>query len=108
MQIATWKELVRFSAEKMTKTSLFDTSRFFCDVYGFEAGQSQKPHAHEGSDKVYVVLEGKARVRVGTEEKDLSAGQSALAPAGSDHGVTNPGPDRLTMMVFMAPKPSHG
>lgn len=105
MQIASFKEMVKFSAEKMTKTSLFDTPRFFCDVYGFEPGQAQKPHAHDGSDKVYVVLEGRARVRVGTEEKELSAGQSALAPAGSDHGVTNPGPDRLALLVFMAPKP---
>jgi mannose-6-phosphate isomerase-like protein (cupin superfamily) len=105
MQIASWKELVKFSSEKMTKTGLFDTPRFFCDVYGFEPGQSQKAHSHGESDKVYYVLEGKAKVRVGSEEKELVAGQAALAPAGPDHGVTNPGPERLTMLVFMAPKP---
>ena len=105
MLTASWKDKVRYASDKMTKTSLYDTPRFFCDVYGFEPGQSQKPHAHGGSDKVYMVLEGKARVRVGAEELELTEGQSALAPAGEDHGVTNPGPGRLAMLVFMAPKP---
>ena len=107
MLTASWKDKVRFAADKMTKTMLFDTPRFFCDVYGFEPGQAQKPHAHEGSDKVYMVLEGKALVRVGTEEQTLEAGQSALAPSGVDHGVSNPGPGRLSVLVFMAPKPQH-
>lgn len=105
MLTASWNEKVRYSADKMQKTGLFETSRFFCDVYGFEPGQSQKPHAHAGSDKVYVVLEGRATVRVDGEVLELTVGQSALAPAGSDHGVTNPGPGRLAMLVFMAPKP---
>lgn len=105
MLTATWKEKVRYATDKMQKVNLFDTPRFFCDVYGFEPGQSQKPHAHAGSDKVYFVLEGRARVRVGTEELELTEGQSALAPSGEDHGVTNPGPGRLAVLVFMAPKP---
>ena len=105
MQIIDWNDKLSFQAEKMQKISLFDTPRFFCDVYCFEPGQSQKPHAHAGSDKVYMVLSGKARVRVGTEERELSANQLVLAPAGPDHGVTNPGPERLVMLVYMAPKP---
>jgi mannose-6-phosphate isomerase-like protein (cupin superfamily) len=105
MNIVNWTGKLAFSAEKMQKVNLFDTSRFFCDVYCFEPGQSQKPHAHAGSDKVYMVLQGKARVRVGDEEADLSPNEAVLAPAGPDHGVTNPGPDRLVLLVFMAPKP---
>ena len=105
MLTASWKDKVRYAADKMQKSGLFDTPRFFCDVNGFEPGQTQKPHAHAGSDKVYFVLEGRAIVRVDGEEQELTEGQTALAPAGSDHGVTNPGPDRLAMLVFMAPKP---
>ncbi|MBI3248511.1 MAG: cupin domain-containing protein [Deltaproteobacteria bacterium] len=96
---------LRFSIEKMQKVNLFDTERMFCDVYCFEAGQEQTPHAHKGSDKVYYVLQGQARIRVGHETKELGPGGAALAPAGSDHGVQNPGPERLTVLVFMAPKP---
>ena len=50
---------VAFTPEKMNKVNLFTTERMFCDVYCFEAGQEQTPHAHAGSDKVYFVLQGK-------------------------------------------------
>lgn len=97
----------RFSAEKMVKAGLFETGRFFCDLYCFEAGQVQKPHFHSDSDKVYVVLEGHGRFQVGEEEQNLGALTAVLAPAGMEHGVVNPGPGRLVLLVFMAPKPEH-
>jgi len=105
MEVKDAHALARFDAQAMTKTNLFATVRFFTDVYGLEPGQVQKAHAHEGSDKVYVVLEGRARVSVAGEIADLAPGQAALAPAGSAHGVENPGPGRLKLLVYMAPHP---
>lgn len=96
---------LRFAAEKMQKVNLFDTERMFCDVYCFEVGQEQTPHAHKNSDKVYYVIQGTARIRVAQDTQELGPGGIALAPAGADHGVQNPGPDRLLLLVFMAPKP---
>ena len=96
---------LRFAADKMQKVNLFDTERMFCDVYCFEAGQEQTAHAHKASDKVYYVLQGKALIRVAEETQELIAGGIALAPAGAEHGVRNPGPERLTLLVFMSPKP---
>jgi mannose-6-phosphate isomerase-like protein (cupin superfamily) len=96
---------LRFAAEKMQKVNLFDTERMFCDVYCFEPGQEQTPHVHKGSDKVYYVLQGTAQIRIAQDTKELGSGGIALAPAGADHGVRNPGPERLTVLVFMAPKP---
>ena len=96
----------RFAPEGLQKLNLFQTPRFFADIYCLEAEQEQKAHAHEGSDKVYVVLEGRARVRVGDEEQDLGPQQAALAPSGLPHGVRNPGPERLVLLVFMAPLPT--
>ena len=95
----------RFAAEKMQKVNVFDTERMFCDVYCFEAGQEQTAHAHKSSDKIYYVLEGKALIRVAEETRELSPGEIALAPAGAEHGVRNPGPARLTLLVLMTPKP---
>ena len=57
-----------FSPEKMQKNNLFETDRFFCDVYCLEPGQSQAPHDHAASDKVYLVLEGEGTFQVGSEE----------------------------------------
>jgi quercetin dioxygenase-like cupin family protein len=95
----------RFDPAKMQKLNLFETPRFFCDVYCLEPGQAQKPHRHDAADKVYAVLEGEVLVRVGAESARLAAGAAVLAPAGQDHGVENPGPARAALLVFMAPRP---
>lgn len=96
---------VGFSAEKLKKVNLFDTERMFCDVYGLEAGQEQAPHGHAGSDKVYYIIDGRAVFVVGNDEFEGGPGHACLAPSGLTHAVRNPGPDRLTLLVFMAPKP---
>lgn len=94
-----------FAADKMKKNNLFTTPRMFCDVYCFEAGQTQAGHSHAGSDKIYYVIEGQARIQVGDEERSVGAGTAVLAPAGMTHAVTNPGPQRLRLLVMMAPLP---
>lgn len=96
---------VAFAPDKMKKVNLFDTERMFCDVYGLNPGQEQTAHAHAGADKVYFVLDGAGRFRIGDEERQVGAGTAVLAPAGSSHAVRNPGPEPLTLLVFMAPKP---
>ena len=98
-------DLRRFDAAKMQKINLFETERFFLDIYCLEPGQSQKAHAHAGSDKVYAVLEGAVHARVGSEEQELREGQAVLAPAGSEHGIENRSGARAAVLVLMAPKP---
>lgn len=98
-------ETTQFGAEKMKKNALFASQRFFCDVYAFEPGQTQAAHRHADSDKVYYVLRGTGDFRVDAEQRRLGAGASIFCPAGSEHAVTNPGPDRLALLVFMAPPP---
>lgn len=100
-------DAMQFSSEKMKKNGLFETDRMFCDLYCFEPGQSQAPHAHEGSDKIYFVVSGKGLFQIGQEEKELMERQIAIAPSGQRHGVSNHGSDRLVLLVFMAPKPVH-
>jgi quercetin dioxygenase-like cupin family protein len=51
------------------------------------------------------VLEGAVEVRVGTETRELRAGEVALCPAGSEHGVANRSSSRAALLVFMAPRP---
>jgi mannose-6-phosphate isomerase-like protein (cupin superfamily) len=94
--------LRRFAPEKMQKVGLFETPRLHCDLYCLEPGQSQKAHSHGDADKVYLVLDGRAQVQVGADRHDLGPQEAVLAPAGSDHGVSNPGPERLVLYVFVA------
>ena len=105
MEVKSAAALKVFAADKMTKVSVFETRRFFCDLYCFERGQAQKGHVHQGEDKVYFVLEGRGRFTVGKEEAELGAMEATLAPAGVTHGVVNNGPGRLVVLVFMAPHP---
>ena len=100
-------DAMQFSSEKMKKNGIFETERFFCDLYCFEPGQVQAPHAHQGSDKVYYVVKGKGSFQVGEEEKELGEGDIAIAESGQKHGVTNCGDGRLVVLVYMAPKPAH-
>jgi len=97
--------LVTFASDKMKKVNIFDTERMFCDVYCFEPNQTQTAHAHKGSDKVYYVLQGTAEISIGQETRVLGPGNAALAPSGVEHAVRNPGSERVTVLVFMAPKP---
>jgi mannose-6-phosphate isomerase-like protein (cupin superfamily) len=100
--------LQRFSPEKMQKVGLFETPRLLCDLYCLEAGQAQKAHSHGDADKVYLVLEGRAQVHVGADRLDLGPQEAVIAPAGADHGVSNPGPGRLVLYVFVAQSPEAG
>jgi quercetin dioxygenase-like cupin family protein len=95
----------RFDAAKMQKLNLFQTERFFCDVYCLEPGQSQKQHAHAGNDKVYAVIEGTVVAQISGEERELHTGEAVLVPAGEEHGVVNRSTARTALLVFMAPKP---
>jgi quercetin dioxygenase-like cupin family protein len=108
IDVKTFATARRFDASKMQKLSLFETERFFCDVYCLLPGQEQKLHAHEGSDKVYAVIEGTVEVSVGAETRTLAQGEAALAPAGKEHAVANRSGAPAALLVFLAPPPSHG
>ena len=106
MKVVRLAEHQQFSPDKMKKNNLFQTPRFFCDVYCFEPGQEQKGHVHGAQDKIYVVLEGRGTFQVGGERKALGPGEATMAPAGEEHGVLNDSKERLKVLVFVAPNPA--
>ena len=103
MNLINLQDFQQFSSEKMKKLNVFQTPRFFCDVYCFEPGQEQKSHIHGEQDKVYLVLEGQGIFQVGAETQVLAPGQGIMAPAGEEHGVKNQTSGRLKVLVFVAP-----
>jgi quercetin dioxygenase-like cupin family protein len=100
-------ERAKYQADKMAKVALASTPRAQVDLYCLEPGQSQKVHAHDGQDKVYVVLEGHGRFTLDGTDHALQAGEALVAAAGSQHGVANDSAKRLLLLVFMAPPPPH-
>jgi quercetin dioxygenase-like cupin family protein len=105
MHVKHLSELTAFAPDKLAKHNLFQTERFFLDVYCLLPGQAQKAHAHAGSDKVYVVLDGTCRFTVDGESGELGPGAAVFCPSGSEHGVDNPGPTQARLLVMMAPAP---
>lgn len=106
MNVVNLSDYQQFSSEKMKKNNMFETPRFFCDIYCFEPGQEQKGHIHGEQDKVYLVLEGQGTFQVGAEKRVLGSGQGTMAPAGEEHGVKNHTDQRLKVLVFVSPNPS--
>ena len=106
MEIKQLAEAKAFDATKMKKNLLFDSPHLFFDLYCLEPGQAQKVHAHDGSDKVYVVMEGRATFTVGDEEATLAAGTAVIARSGEPHGVRNDTTECLVVLVTMAPRPT--
>jgi quercetin dioxygenase-like cupin family protein len=92
-----------FRSEKMGKADLVASEHLFAGLNAFEPGQQHELHTHAGQDKLYYVVEGRGDVTVGEERSAISAGDLVLARSGEKHGLKNPGPGRLVVMVVMAP-----
>jgi quercetin dioxygenase-like cupin family protein len=107
MSITILADIQRFDPARLVKAAVVDSPYFFCDVYCLEPGQAQAVHAHADSDKVYYVLDGQAAITLGEQTHTVAPGGLAHAPAGLPHGVRNDGPDRLRLLVVLAPRPRH-
>jgi quercetin dioxygenase-like cupin family protein len=101
------KDHVRFQPDKLAKIGLATTERAQLDLYCVAPGQAQKPHTHDDQDKIYYVLEGRGRFRVGGEEQALEAGEAVVAKAGVEHGLVNDGAAPLLVLVVVTPPPPH-
>ncbi len=93
-------ERARFAADTMQKLDCVDTPRLLLGLNCFEPAQAQKVHAHAGADKFYLVLSGRAKVVVGSEARDVAAGDLVFAPAGVVHGVET-AYERTVMLIGM-------
>ncbi len=70
-------------------------------VYKLKAGviDPQNPHKE---DEVYYVVQGRAKIRVGTERKEVSPGSIIYVGAGVNHKFIDIKED-LEVLVFFAP-----
>ena len=105
MEAINLESRVHFSDGKMQKIPLFDSEKYFCDLYCLKPGQDQRVHVHDESDKIYVVMRGTGLFHIGGEERELESGHAVIARPGEAHGVRNTGQQDLVLLVFMVPKP---
>lgn len=92
-----------YRADKMGKSTIFQSSRLLVGVNAFEPGQAHALHSHAGMDKVYYVLEGEGVFLIEGAELRMGAGDMLVAPDGVAHGVRNTGAVRLAVLAVLAP-----
>jgi mannose-6-phosphate isomerase-like protein (cupin superfamily) len=94
-----------YDAERMGKTTLFESERLLVGLNAFEPGQEHKLHAHSGMDKVYHVLAGRGVFLLAGREEPMAAGTMLIAREGMMHGIRNTGKERLLVLAILAPAP---
>jgi quercetin dioxygenase-like cupin family protein len=90
-------------ADRMGKSTLFESQNMMVGLNTFEPGQSHALHSHAGIDKMYYVLEGQGTFLLDGADVPMSAGDVLVAPDGVPHGVRNDSGARLLVMAVLAP-----
>ena len=67
-----------------------------------EPGNEQPHHSHD-PQQVYVITRGRGRMKVGEEERDVSAGSMVFIPSNAVHGIVNTGDETLTYVSAATP-----
>ena len=94
----------RFDPARYTKADLVRGAGLFLGLNCFEPGQAQAAHTHANSEKFYLVLEGKARMRIGDTTPEAGVGDLVWAAAGVVHGIEE-ALERTILLVGMSPPP---
>ena len=87
---------------------LLGASALGASVYVLHEGQSVCPYHYEHSDEEWLlVLEGRPRLRVPDEERELEPGDVACFPAGPEgaHKVTNRQAETARIAIFSTKNP---
>jgi quercetin dioxygenase-like cupin family protein len=100
-------DLGEWRADKMGKSTIYESPHLLVGLNAFEPGQSHALHAHAGMDKVYLVVEGEGLFLLEGREMAMRAGDLLVAPDGVPHGVRNNSSARLLVMAILAPGPAH-
>jgi mannose-6-phosphate isomerase-like protein (cupin superfamily) len=70
-------------------------------------GGATTAHYHEQTEELYLVREGRGRLRLDGEERALEQGDCALIPPGAEHKLFNVGEIPLRVLCACAPAYSH-
>lgn len=63
-------------------------------------GRAFHPHYHEDMEEIFILLKGKARIRVGEEEADLEKEDAVIIPPPLVHEMKNTGEEEVEYMAI--------
>jgi len=70
-------------------------------------GASTTPHYHPLTEEIYYLLEGRGKMRIGDEMRDVGPGDAIAIPPGAVHTITNTGTETLRFLCCCAPAYEH-
>lgn len=106
MEVLNLDQARHFLREKPIRVNVIDRPRLTCELVCMEPDQKEERQTFDVSDNLYVVVEGRCVIRTGVSEHELGVHDALVVPPGVEHWITNPGPERVTIMAFVAPKPA--
>lgn len=100
------KDLVGFSAERLQRSSLFETAHLWSDLLCFDRNQRLGPITDDASDAVFTIVAGEGVFVVDGKRRRLAQWSTVLVPAGAEVSIANASVDPLVVMVVAAPPPA--
>ena len=68
-----------------------------------QKGGAAHPHAHPGMEQVCYLLEGRMRVEIGGQSREIGPGECCFFPAGEEHVVTVVSEAPVRVLVIYSP-----
>ena len=96
-------DVKEFSESKFVFKIPIQTPRVKCRVYCLEPGQEVPVHQHEDAVDLFQVVEGVAELTLGKQVQTVGPGTVILVAPQEQHGMANPGPERLVFTSFYIP-----
>lgn len=70
-------------------------------------GASVGRHHHIETEEIYYILEGSGRMRVGSEVREVTAGDAVFIPRRETHSLENTGRSAMTILLVCGPAYSY-
>lgn len=86
---------------------IFETSRLNVTHVRIKPGETVPAHTHGDEDQVYYVATGEGYVELDSVRTEVGPGSSVLIPLGTEHAITNTGPEPLDYVFFVVFIPEH-
>lgn len=90
--------LAQIGRNGLSFTELLRTPSLSCAIYRLPAGSTDMQHAHE-EDELYVVLEGRGRLRIEDRDHEVRQGTILYVRAACDHAFFDI-QDDITALAF--------
>jgi mannose-6-phosphate isomerase-like protein (cupin superfamily) len=84
-------------------TTDFGQGRMSLAMETLRPGQHTVPHWHEELEEIYYILQGRGRMAIADEVRDVSVGDAVLIPLRAVHCLHNTGDQDLVLLCPVSP-----